>query len=63
MKSITLKVNGQTFKYEIEAQALKDTSSKNSNYLARFFCGKSIKQPQLLLTNWLLFCLIVQKEE
>ena len=63
MKSITLKINGQTFKYEIKAQALKDTSLIRPHYLARFFCAKSIKQPQLLLTNWLLFCLIVRKEE
>ena len=26
MKSITLKINGQTFKYEIKVQALNDTS-------------------------------------
>ena len=63
MKSITLKINGQTFKYEIKAQALKDASLIRPHYLARFFCAKSIKQPQLLLTNWLLFCLIVRKEE
>ena len=62
MKTITFKINGQTFKYEVKVQALKYTSWIKRYYLARFFCTKSIKQPQLLLTNWLLFCLIVRKE-
>ena len=59
MKSITLKINDQTFKYKIKVQALKDTSWTKQQYLTKFFCTKSIKQPQLFLTNWLLFCLII----
>ena len=41
MKSITLKINGQTLEYEIKVQALKDTSWMKPRYLARFFCAKS----------------------
>ena len=63
MERRTLKINGQTVKYEIKVQGLKDTSWMKPHYLARFFCVKSIKQPQFLLTNWLLFCLIFGKEE
>ena len=37
MKSITLKINEQTFEYEIKVEALKDTSWMKSRYLARFF--------------------------
>ena len=36
MKSITLKINGQTFKHEIKVWALKDTSWIKPHYLARF---------------------------
>ena len=57
MKSITLKINAQTFEYEIKVQAWKDTSGVD------FLRAKGIEQPQLLFTNRLLFCLIVQKEE
>ena len=64
MKSITLKINGQTFKYEIKVQVLKCISWIKLCYLARFFCPKCSKQSQLLFTNRrLLFCLIVRKEE
>ena len=34
MKSITLKINEQTFEYEIKVQALKDTSWMKPHYLA-----------------------------
>ena len=44
MKSITLKINGQTLEYEIKVQALKDTSWMKPRYLARFFCVKNTKQ-------------------
>ena len=37
IKSIALKINGQTFKYEIDIQALKDTSWMKPCHLARFF--------------------------
>ena len=64
MKSITSKINEKTFECEIKVQALKNTSWMKPHYLARFFCAKSIKQPQLFSTNRrLLFCLIVWKEE
>ena len=63
MKTITLKITGQTFEYEIKVQVLKDTSWFKPHYSARF-CPKSSKQPQLLFTNRrLLFSLIVRKEE
>ena len=56
MKSITMKINGQTFEYKIKVQVLKDTSWIKPCYLATFFCPKSSKPP-------LLFCSIVRKEE
>ena len=37
VKSITLKINDQTFKYRIKVQVLKDTSWMKPPYLARFF--------------------------
>ena len=64
MKSITLKLNDQTFEHKIKVKALKDASLTKPHYLARFFCAKTIKQPQLLFTNRrLLFSLIVRKEQ
>ena len=63
MKGKTLNINEQTFEYEIKVQALKDTSWMKPRYLARSFCAKSIKQPQLLCSNrGLLFCLTVWKK-
>ena len=36
-KYLTVKINGQTFEYEINVQALKDTSWIKPRYLARSF--------------------------
>ena len=45
MESISkLKINGQTFEYEIKVQVLKDTSWIRLRYLARFSCPRSSKQ-------------------
>ena len=45
MESISkLKINGQTFEYEIKVQVLKDTSWIRLRYLVRFSCPRSSKQ-------------------
>ena len=62
--SVERPINGQTIKYEIKVQALKDISRLKLRYLVTFFCAKSIKQPQLWFTKRrLLFCLIARIEE
>ena len=52
MKSIILKINGETFEYEIKVQALKDTGWMKPHYLARFFFV-------LKVSNNRSFCLLI----
>ena len=60
MKNITLKINGQTFKYEMKIQALKDTSLIKPHYLARFFLssGKKKNEKWTVWKEWKMVCAV-----